>query len=154
MQTNYPAAEEQRLHTAPTRRGWLKRLSMLLGGTNFNQPTDMMIDAAGGLLHVADQHVGTGAIYHYKTDGSGRMTTVNVPPAPSSRCYYRTLLAQWPPPAADHSTPALTETALPPPASACRSCSWPTLFFASVRALCAASHRRTLFLASDPSFFA
>ncbi|WP_226163677.1 Ig-like domain-containing protein [Hymenobacter terricola] len=47
------------------------------GPASFSQPTDLVLDAAGSLLYVADQFTGTGAILRFTTAGASR--TVIVP---------------------------------------------------------------------------
>lgn len=51
--------------------------ALVAGSPNFSQPTDVVVDAAGGFVYVADQYVGTGAIYRYRTDGTGRTKVVS-----------------------------------------------------------------------------
>ncbi|MBJ6111593.1 hypothetical protein JAO73_21405, partial [Hymenobacter sp. BT523] len=46
------------------------------GPSSFTQPTDLALDAAGGLLYVADQYVGTGGILRFTTAGTGRTVVV------------------------------------------------------------------------------
>ncbi len=46
------------------------------GATTLAQPTDIVVDRAGGYLYVADQYVGTGAIWRYNLDGTGQTRVV------------------------------------------------------------------------------
>jgi hypothetical protein len=46
------------------------------GATTLAQPTDIVLDQANGYLYVADQYVGTGAIWRYNLNGTGQTRVV------------------------------------------------------------------------------
>jgi sugar lactone lactonase YvrE len=46
------------------------------GATALSQPTDIVVDRASGYLYVADQYVGTGAIWRYNLNGTGQTRVV------------------------------------------------------------------------------
>jgi sugar lactone lactonase YvrE len=46
------------------------------GATTLAQPTDIVVDRVGGYLYVADQYVGTGAIWRYNLNGTGQTRVV------------------------------------------------------------------------------
>ena len=46
------------------------------GATALSQPTDIVLDRASGYLYVADQYVGTGAIWRYNLNGTGQTRVV------------------------------------------------------------------------------
>ncbi|MFD2720486.1 Ig-like domain-containing protein [Hymenobacter monticola] len=76
------------------------------GATNFTQPTDLAVDAAGGFVYVADQYTGTGGILRFTTAGGSRTQIV----APTANATYNGLALAGAPPTVTTATPTTITT--------------------------------------------